>query len=186
MDAVTRDVLESRRAIQSGSDVMNAWTSLVIAVGNRPPSGQVLDALTECLDVADLVKLVEANPSLGTMVVNAIGVHGGRLSESCRTSLLDKLVALARRVTELDIDTNERQEVVLAMLGAVMRCTWSKSDGRGSAFAGALEAVADASPRGVLDPVGASIVLRMCEALPVEQARHFWRLRNVLRARRPL
>jgi len=152
-------------------------------VGHRAPSKRILEALTECYEGVDLVKLAEADPSLASIVANAIGVHGGRLSEPCRAKLLGKVVALVRSMSGRDIASDERRELARAVVSAVVGCTWSSSDERGAALAEALEVVADACAKGVLDPEGVSVVRRICEGLPVQQAKHFWRLRNILRAR---
>ena len=182
---LTALALESGVAIKNGEGDETCWMNLALVLGHRPPAGRIVAALEECVRVADFVGLVKS-PRLASIVVNAVGLHAARLSGDCRTVIVGKLVELAGMLADVDMEERERDELLRSMLGAMVGCTWCEGDGRGHALAGALERVFGVYRGRALERPALDLVLRMCSALPVEQARHFWRVRDILRERTTL
>ena len=100
--------------------------------------------------------------------------------------VVGKLVELAKKLGDVDIEEKERDELLRSMLGTMVGCTWCEGEGRGHALAEALESFLGVYRGRALEQPALGLVLRMCSALPVEQARHLWRVRDILRERTTL
>ena len=68
------------------------------------------------------------------------------------------------------------------IVAGLVGCTWWEPNGeaRASALAMLLEQLAEGDSSSVFLRSG-PFILRLCDALPVSQARQFWRVRNLLR-----
>ena len=84
-------------------------------------------------------------------------------------------------IGETALDPEVRRALTTSILDSLVSCTWWHAEGeaRTIALARVLERLADtASP--VFEGAGL-LVLRLCDALPVREARHLWRVRDLLR-----
>lgn len=79
------------------------------------------------------------------------------------------------------LEPEVRRAFTTSILDSLVSCTWwhAKGEARTIALAKVLERLADAGPS-VFEGAGL-LVLRLCDALPVREARHLWRVRDLLR-----
>ena len=180
-----RQSLLNRLAIERKEEEKRSWLSLMAIVQSRPLSQSIKGALEKCLLEADLVDLAEREPRLATNLVNLIGMQAGHLNEDCRAAILEHVVVLACKLQSLKIGVDLKGELSDATLNALVCCAWmgSKRDGeeRAARLADVLGRVAEVDPSGVFDVKGAPFVVQLCDTLPPRQARHLWRVREMLR-----
>ena len=185
LSGVTKVAIESCLAIERKEAEERSWLSLIAIVQNRPLSQSIKVALEKCLCEADLVDLAEREPRLATSLVNLIGMQAGHLNDDCRAAILEHVIVLACKLQSLEIRADLKGELSDATLNALVGCAWmgSKQDGeeRAARLAEVLGRVAEVDPSGVFDAKGMPFVVQLCDTLPPRQARHFWRVREMLR-----
>ena len=103
------------------------------------------------------------------------------MSEPIRASIEKQLLDLAKKISEMALEPEVRRALTTSILDSLVSCTWWHAEGeaRTIALAKVLERLADAGPS-VFEGAGI-LVLRLCDALPVREARHLWRVRDLLR-----
>ena len=186
--AIQKTARVSCVALIAGEDIERSWGNLCAILGNRPPAAGLEGMLEKCFRGTSLAMLFELDPGVCSMVLGLIGMQASYLSDDCRTSLLETIGAFTCRLGGLDVAVDMREALAKAILSALVGCTWAGSDPSGEARAvalsAALERLAKSDALVIFDVVGIDIVGRLCSSLPQRQARHFWRVRELLRLRR--
>ena len=184
--SLTAAALASCREIKNGNGKEVNWVNLLLRFGHHTPAARTLVTLEECARVVDIIDLARRNPILARGFVDAMGLQAARLSDDCRRLVVEKLVELAGELAEIEMAENDRNELLQSMLSTVVVCAWSEGDGRGHALAEALERVLTVFRGNAFERPALGFVLGVCSALPVEHAKHFWRVRDILRERTTL
>ena len=99
-----------------------------------------------------------------------------------RARIEAQILTAASKLDDVELEAEKKERVSDLIVAGLVGCTWWEPNGeaRASALAMLLEQLAE----GDSSPVflrSRPFILRLCDALPVSQARHFWRVRNLLR-----
>ena len=179
---------ESCVALIAGEDIERSWGNLCAILGNRPPAEGLAGMVERCFRGVSLTMLLELDPGVCNMILGLIGMQASYLSDDCRTRLLETIETFTRRLGSLDVAVDMREALTKTILNALVGCTWAGSDASGEeramALSAALERLAKSDSMVMFDIVGIDIVGELCSSLPQRQARHFWRVRELLRLRR--
>jgi hypothetical protein len=180
-EAIGAMVHEACAAISAKEDERLSWMKLFAVYGDFPPATQALDAIQSALLAVDLAGYLKNDPWCGVAALRIISQHARYWSEPIRVNIETQLLELAKVIGETAFDPEVRRALTTSILDSLVSCTWWHAEGeaRTIALARVLERLADtASP--VFEGAGL-LVLRLCDALPVREARHLWRVRDLLR-----
>jgi hypothetical protein len=92
-----------------------------------------------------------------------------------------KLFDIAANCDGVAVDAETRRALRHSLLDSLVSGAWWQASGeaRAVALAQVLERLAEVAPA-VFEAAGV-LVVRLCDALPVREARHLWRIRDLLR-----
>ena len=178
-EAIDAAVEEACAGIVGQKDEQRCWAQLGAILGDLPPSEFTQLAVENVLLSADLVDYIHRDPSLAAVVIGVMASQARHLTGEVRTRIEEQLLAAAAVVADAGVEIEKREAISRAILAGLVGCTWREPEGeaRASALAMLFERL-DSSPVFVGN---GSFILGLCDALPVSQARHFWRLRDLLR-----
>lgn len=174
-------VHEACAAISAKEDERLSWMKLFAVYGDFPPAAQALDAIQSTLLAVDLAGYLKSDPWCAVAALRIVSQHAKHWSEPIRANVETQLHDLAKRIGEMPLEPEVRRALTASILDSLVSCTWwhAQGEARTMALARVLERLADAgSP--VFEGAGL-LVLRLCDALPVREARHLWRTRDLLR-----
>jgi tetratricopeptide (TPR) repeat protein len=181
-EAVTETVRNACEGILAKDDERKHWSSLRAAVGSHPPSSKTLAVLETLMTQVDVADYLSRDVLLAAVAVNLMSSLSRYFRTTAREHLQMQLLALAAQISKTKLTDDERDALSDSVLDALLSCAWSQeTDGRAATFAAALLELEERAP----DVFGKNpwFVLRLCEMLPPHAARHFWRVRELMRRR---
>jgi hypothetical protein len=182
LEAVSVRVRDACAALRTKKDEAKHWTTLRVALGTSPPSRQTIDLLESFLLELDFSVYAKSELLLAAVAADVMGALSRYFEPSARRHLEAQLLAVASSLATTKLTDDERDAVSRAVLGGLMSCAWSEApDSRAGTLARTLEDLEKRAPD-VLHS-NAAFVLRLCEILPPQAARHFWRVRELMRRR---
>lgn len=180
-DALKASMARACAGIEKREEEELNWCTVFAVLGHGRAGRNTVEALERCLRGLDLQELGNRNGRLLGLVLHAIARHAGLLQAGFRRKMLERLVALGRRLADLGMAASERERVASGVWQALIGCAWNEGgEDEAAALAGALEQVASGGSSGVLGDEG-RLVRGLCEELPLREAKRFWRLRERLR-----
>lgn len=179
--AIDAMVQEACGAISAKRDERLSWMKLFAVYGDFPPPEQALDAIQNTLLTVDLAGYLKCDPWCAVAALRIVSQHAKHWSESIPANIETQLLDLATKIGEMTLEPEIRRALTTAIVDSLVSCTWWHAEGeaRTIALARVLERLADASSP-VFEGAGL-LVLRLCDALPVREARHLWRTRDMVR-----
>jgi hypothetical protein len=130
----------------------------------------------------DVTDYLSRDVLLAAVAVNLMSSLSRYFHQETREHLQRQLVAVAAQISKTRLTDDERDALSNSVLDALLSCAWSQeTDTRAAAFAAVLVELEEKAP----EVFGKSpwFVLRLCEILPPQAARHFWRVRELMRRR---
>jgi hypothetical protein len=180
-DAIARMMRDACSGISAKTDERVNWFKLLAICGDFPLSVSAKDALEGALLEMNVVDYLDQDPWIAIAALRVVGQHAKQWSPAVRARVEIQLLDLATSLGKVTLDADVRAALSTSILDALVSCAWWHAEGeaRATALASALERLAETgSP--VFEGAGL-LVLRLCQALPVRQARHLWRTRDLLR-----
>jgi hypothetical protein len=180
-DAIATMIREACTGISAKTDEKLNWLKVLAICGDFPLSAAAKDALEGTLAEVNVTDYVAQDPWVAVAALRIVSQHAKQWSSSIRARIEAQLLDLAANVDKVPLDGEVRAALSTSILDGLISCTWWLAEGeaRTAALARVVEPLAEtASP--VLEGAGL-LMLRLCEALPVRQARHLWRTRDLLR-----
>jgi hypothetical protein len=180
-EAILALVYEACNAIVVKTDERLNWMKLFAVYGDFPPAAQALDAVQRILLEVDLARYLEDDPWCAVATLSIVSQHAKHWSEPIRAKLETQLLDLATRIGGMVIAPEVRHAITVSIVDSLVSCTWWHAEGeaRTIALAKVLERLS-ATGSSVFGGAGL-LVLRLCDALPVREARHLWRTRDLVR-----
>jgi hypothetical protein len=180
-EAIAAMVREACAAIAAKEHERVSWMKLFAVYGDFPPAAEALDAIQSTLLAVDLAEYLRSDPWCAVAALRIVSQHAKQWNEPIRANIETQLLELAKKVGEMALEPEELRALTTSILDSLVSCTWWHAEGeaRTIALARVLERLADAGPP-VFEGAGL-LVLRLCDALPVREARHLWRIRDLLR-----
>ena len=181
-EATAATAEEACVGIVEKNDEQRCWGQLGVIVGDLPPSDVTRLAVENALLSADLVDYLHRDPSLAVAAMAVMASQARHVRSEVRTGIETQLLVVAARVGDAELEVEKLETISRAILAGLVGCTWWEPDGeaRASALAMLFEQLAEGDSSPVFVRSG-PFILCLCDALPVSQARHFWRVRNLLR-----
>lgn len=170
-------------AILQKSEERSAWLELAGIIGTLPPSEEARFAIESITAPFDVAEYAGRDPWLAAAAVNAIAAQALYLSIDSRRRFEEQLILLASKIPTMRLDSEVREPLDTSIMAGLLACTWWHPAGedRAHAFSSVLEQLVTLSPEALVGR--GRFILRLCDALPVKEARHFWRVRDLLRLR---
>ena len=164
------------------NDEQRCWVRLRIILGDFPPSESTRLVVEDALLSADLLDYIQRDPMLATLVIDVMASQARHASEKTRTRIETQLLAVAAKAGDAELNAEMRESISRAILAGLVGCTWWELDGeaRAASLARLFERLAESDSSPMFVSSG-PFILGVCDALPVSQARHFWRVRDLLR-----
>lgn len=181
-EAVTATIRSACEGILAKDNEKKHWSSLRAAIGSHPPSSETLAAVEALMAQAEVADYLGRDVLLAAVAVNLMSSLSRYLRQDTRDHLHRQLVALAAKISKTRLTDDERDALSSSVLDALLSCAWSQeTDTRAATLASVLLELEEKAP----DVLGKSpwFVLRLCEILPPQAARHFWRVRELMRRR---
>ena len=99
-----------------------------------------------------------------------------------RARIEAQILTAAAKLEDAELEAEKKEMVSDLILAGLVGCTWWTSNGeaRAAALAMLLEQLAEGDSSPVFLRSG-PFILRLCDALPVSQARQFWRVQDWVR-----
>lgn len=168
-------------AILQGNDERLNWLKLLAAYGEFPPAPVQRQAIERAVTEVDLGNYLVTDPWCAVAAVRLIGQHARHWNEGVRAAMRAKLFDIAANCDGVEVDAETRRALHHSLLDSLVSCAWWQASGeaRAVALAQVLERLAEVAPA-VFEGAGV-LVVRLCDALPVREARHLWRVRDLLR-----
>jgi hypothetical protein len=139
----------------------------------------VVEALIAEVDLTDYLS---RDVLFAVVAINLMSSLSRCFHQATREQLQKQLVALAARISTTKLTDEERDALSSAVLDGLLSSAWSQNaDTRAPAFATLLQELEEKAPD--VFQRNPSFVLRLCETLPSQAARHFWRVRELMRRR---
>ena len=181
-EAIAITAEEACSGIVEKNDDLRCWGQLGVIVDDLPPSDVTRLVVEKSLLSADLVDYLHRDPALVVAAMAVMAAQARHVRSEVRTRIEAQLLAVAAKVGDAELEAEKRETISRAILAGLVGCTWWEPDGeaRASALAILLEQLAEGDSSPVFVRSG-PFILCLCDALPVSQARHFWRVRNLLR-----
>jgi hypothetical protein len=180
-DAIARMMRDACSGISAKTDERVNWFKLLAICGDFPLSVSAKDALEGVLLEMNVVDYLDQDPWIAIAALRVVGQHAKQWSPAVRARVEIQLFDLATSVGKVTLDADVRAALSTSILDTLVSCAWWHAEGeaRATALASVLERLAETGPP-VFEGAGL-LVLRLCQALPVRQARHLWRTRDLLR-----
>jgi hypothetical protein len=180
-EAISAMVHEACVAISAREHERLSWMKLFAVYGDFPPAPKALDAIQSTLLAVDLAGYLKSDPWCAVAALRIVSQHAKHWSEPIRANIETRLIDLSKRIGEMAVEPEVRRALTTSILDSLVSCTWwhAQGEARTIALASVLERLADVSSP-VFERAGL-LVLRLCDALPVQQARHLWRTRDMVR-----
>jgi hypothetical protein len=180
--AVTATIRSACEGILAKDDERKHWSSLRAAIGSFPPSSQTLAVVEALIAEVDLTDYLSRDVLFAVVAINLMSSLSRCFHQATREQLQKQLVALAARISTTKLTDEERDALSSAVLDGLLSSAWSRNaDTRAPAFATLLQELEEKAPD--VFQRNPSFVLRLCETLPSQAARHFWRVRELMRRR---
>jgi hypothetical protein len=181
-EAVTATIRSACEGILAKDNEKKHWSSLRAAIGPHPPSPETLAAVDALMAQVEVADYLGRDVLLAAVAVNLMSSLSRYFRQDTREHLQRQLVALAATISKTRLTDDERGALSSSVLDALLSCAWSQeTDTRAATLAAVLLELEEKAP----DVFGKSpwFVLRLCEMLPPQAARHFWRVRELMRRR---
>lgn len=180
-DAVSVRVREACEGLLAKSEERSHWGILRATLGRSSPSPQTVALLQSLVEQLDLSAYLQSDATLAVVSADVLGTVAKFFDATVRRQLEIQLIAVARELgTCGKIGNEERDAISNAVVGGLLSCAWSEDpETRAEKLARVFEEL-DAAAPAVLR-TNAGFILRLCETLPTQAARHFWRLRESMR-----
>jgi tetratricopeptide (TPR) repeat protein len=187
LEAIRSSVDNACTGIVNKSDERGGWFSLGAVLGHMPPADYARSALERVVSSVDLIDYLTRDPVLAIAAVNVIGSQAHHLSGETRRGAEEQLLRLAGALHDGRVDQETENELGDSIVATLIGCTWWQPDGdaRAVALARLLERLAGIGSSDVFAR-GGRFLIRLCDALPVSEARHLWRVRDLLRLKTQL
>ena len=158
------------------------WNLLGAILGDLPPSESTCTAVEKVLLNADVVDYIHRDPLLAVAVIGVMVSQASHVRSEVRARIETQILTAAAKLNDAELEAEKKEMISDLILAGLVGCAWWEPNGeaRASALAMLLEQLAEGDSSSVFLTSG-PFILRLCDALPVSQARHFWRVRNLLR-----
>ena len=182
LEAIDTTVGEACAGIVEKNDEQRCWAQLGIILGDLPPSEFTRLAVENVLRSADLGDYIHRDPLLAATAMLVMASQARHVSEETRTRIETQLLAAAAKIGDAELDAETRESISRAVVAGLVGCTWWEPNGeaRAASLARLFERLIESDSSPVFVSSG-SFILGLCDALPVSQARHFWRVLDFLR-----
>jgi hypothetical protein len=181
-EAVTATIRNACEGILAKDDERKHWSSLRAAIGSSPPSSETLAVVEALMAQVEVTDYLSRDVLLVAVAVSLMSSLSRYFQQATREHLEKQLVALAAKISTTRLTDDERDALSNSICDALLSCAWShETDTRAAAFAALLLELAEKAPD--VFERNPWIVLRLCEMLPPHAARHFWRVRELMRRR---
>ena len=180
-DTMTSTVRDAFDRIIARNDERSGWLIILGVCAEFPPSESVKTALESALMSISLFGYANPDPWVLIAALGVIGPQVKHLRKEVRAKIEAELLELAKQVRDLALKADARETLFMTILTGLIGCTWWEPIGEKGAggFAKILEQLANV--RSPVFTTSGPLLLRLCEALPASEARHFWRARDLLR-----
>jgi hypothetical protein len=185
-DSIRSTVDTACRNIIEKSEERRSWLSVGAVLGHLPPEQGTRLSFEHILANVDLVDYLARDPLLAITAVNVTGAQAQHLSDTAREGIIDPLLRLAEALESQSIAEGTKDDLAAAIVATLVGLTWLRPDGtaRSSELAEMLERLSGRST--IVFSRGGPIILRLCDALPVMDARLLWRVRDLVRLKTQL
>ena len=158
------------------------WNLLGAILGDLPPSESTCTAVEKVLLNADVVDYIHRDPLLAVAVIGVMVSQASHVRSEVRARIETQILTAAAKLNDAELEAEKKEMISDLILAGLVGCAWWEPNGeaRASALAMLLEQLAEGDSSSVFLRSG-PFILRLCDALPVSQARRFWRVRNLLR-----
>src|SRR5205823_1740366 len=179
---VAARIRDACAGILAGTDERQHWSSLRVAVGSLPPSQQTVNLVESVAEQLSLSDYLHRDVLVTLVAADLMGSLSRYFQSNTREHLEKQFVSVAGELSTMKVTDEERDALSTAVLGGLLACAWSRdAETRAATLAKLLEELEAVAPE-VLQRSHA-FVLRLCETLPPPAARHFWRVRELIRRR---
>jgi hypothetical protein len=191
-DAIVTFVEETVERLLSAIDDMSLWLRLTFGLGHLPPAVRLRGPLAALFQHLDLVALYRADPTVGTLTLQAVARQAAALGDAAASRhLCDQLVPVVRVLAEREVSGALRpgngvpdpvQYHMLQLLEASIHLIITAHPDQTvvPTYSTLLRQLVDANPTAAV--ICRPFVQRLCTSLPIAQAQHFWSLLVRLRA----
>jgi tetratricopeptide (TPR) repeat protein len=181
-DAVSARIRDACSGILAGSDVREHWWSLRTALGSVAPSDQSIGQVDSVARQLSLSDYLRRDVILTVVAGDLMGSLSRYFAPQTREHLERQFVDVASELAKATLTEEQREAVSTVIVNGLVICAWSRdAETRAEALAKLLEELDTVAP--VVLQRNKLFVLRLCETLPASAARHFWRVRELLRRR---
>jgi len=181
-EAIAGIVDEACKGIVGKIGERPSWFNLLAVLGEAPPPESTRLALEKVLLSVNLADYVSQDGWLAVAALDLIGSQARYLSAESRARSETQLLEVAAKCSHVKLEAELQEALYDSILTGLIGCTWWKPDrdGRAAALGSLFERLASGDSSAVFLRSG-RFILRLCDALPVSQARHLWRARDLLR-----